>query len=148
MRPRPSRLRILARPAFEGARSNPYTSMLYAPMRRVGHDIVEYRFDRALLGTWDVVHVHWPESVFNHSLAEALVTTESLLLALGRARRNGAKVLWTVHNLRAHERRHPLFEARFRDRFFDLLDGIVTLSEVGLEAALSTYPRLGALPAW
>lgn len=143
-----SRLRILARPAFESSRSNPYTSLLYAPMQQAGHTVVEYRLDRALFGTWDVVHVHWPESVFNHTLAEALATTETLLAALRRARRNGAKVLWTVHNLRAHERRHPFFEARFRERYFDLLDGIVALSETGLEAAVATYPRLGPLPAW
>jgi beta-1,4-mannosyltransferase len=142
----PSRLRILARPAFKSSRSNPYTSLLYTPMLQAGHAVVEYRLDRALLGKWDVVHVHWPESVFNHSLPEALPTTESLLVALRRARRNGAKVLWTVHNLRAHE--HPIFEARFRERYFDLLDGIVALSEAGLQAAVETYPRLAALPAW
>lgn len=148
MSPPPSRLRILARPAFESARSNPYTSLLYTPMRRAGHQVVEYRLDRALFRKWDVVHVHWPESVFNHTLAEALLTTESLVAALARARKSGAKVLWTVHNLRAHERRHPLFEARFRARYFDLLDGIVALSESGLKAAISAYPRLAHLPAW
>lgn len=143
-----SRLRILARPAFKSSRSNPYTSLLYVPMRQAGHTVSEYRLDRALWGKWDIVHVHWPESVFNHTLAEALVTTESLLVALRRARRNGAKVVWTVHNLRAHERRHPLFEARFRQRYFDLLDGLVALSGVGLQAAVSTYPELASLPAW
>lgn len=143
-----SPLRILARPAFSSARSNPYTSLLYGPMVSAGHTVVEYRWDRAALGSWDVVHVHWPESVFNHTLVEALVTTESLLVALARARANGAKVLWTVHNLRAHERRHVPFEERFRRRFFALLDGIVTLSESGLEAAVTTYPELARLPAW
>lgn len=148
MSPPVSRLRILARPAFESSRINPYTSLLYGPMRRAGHEVVEYRWDRAVWGTWDVTHVHWPESVFNHTLPEAWITTESLLVALGRARARGAKVLWTVHNLRAHERRHPVAEARFRDRYFELLDGIVTLSEAGREAAVATYPRLAALPSW
>lgn len=143
-----SRLRILARPAFANARSNPYTSLLYTPMLRAGHIVREYRFDRASFGQWDVVHVHWPESVFNHTLAEAWVTTEALLLGLDRARANGAKVLWTVHNLRAHERRHVSVEQRFRQRYFRRLDGLVALSESGLEAARETYPALAELPAW
>lgn len=144
----PSLLRILARPAFENARSNPYNSLLYAPMQRDGHSVVEYRLDRVALSRWDVVHVHWPESVFNHTLFEAWTTTESLLLALSAARRKGAKVLWTVHNLRAHERRHVAAEARFRERYFAQLDGIVSLSEAGLEAARATYPRLRDVRAW
>jgi beta-1,4-mannosyltransferase len=143
-----SRLRILARPAFANGRSNPYTSLLYTPMLSAGHLVQEYRFDRAWLGQWDVVHVHWPESVFNHTLAEAWVTTEALLLGLDRARANGAKVVWTVHNLRAHERRHVRAETHFRQRYFERLDGLVALSESGLEAAREAYPRLAQLPAW
>lgn len=148
MSPSTSPLRILARPAFENARSNPYTSLLYTPMQRAGHSVVEYRLDRVALSRWDVVHVHWPESVFNHTLFEAWTTTESLLLALSAARRKGAKVLWTVHNLRAHERRHEAAEARFRERYFDLVDGVVALSEAGLDAARATYPRLRDVRAW
>lgn len=148
MSPLSSPLRILARPAFANARSNPYTSLLYAPMLSAGHSVVEYRLDRVALQRWDVIHVHWPESVFNHTAFEAWTTTESLLLALANARRKGAKVLWTVHNLRAHERRHEAAEARFRERYFAHLDGIVALSEAGLEAARETYPRLRDIPAW
>lgn len=143
----PPPLRILARPAF-GARTNPYTSALYAPLVKAGHTVQEYRWDRAMTGQWDVVHVHWPESVFNHTFFEAWITTEGMLVALDRARHRGAKVVWTVHNLRAHERRHERAEQRFRARFFERLDGIVTLSESGLEAARTTYPRLTELPAW
>src|SRR5690606_10113428 len=91
---------------------------------------------------------HWPESVFNHTFFEAWLTTEWMLVALDRARSRGAKVVWTVHNLRAHERRHEQAEQHFRDRFFARLDGIVALSEAGLEAARTTYPELTDVPAW
>jgi beta-1,4-mannosyltransferase len=146
---RPTRsLRILARPAFSSGPKNPYTTVLYRAVEAAGHHVAEYRLDRALTGRWDIVHVHWPESVFNHSLVEALPTTEALLLGLRGARHRGAKVLWTVHNLVAHERRHPRAEQAFRRRFFTQLDGIIGLTKSGLAAARETHPALQALPGW
>lgn len=141
-------LRILARPAFSSGTKNPYTTVLYREVEAAGHCVAEYRLDRALMGRWDVVHVHWPESVFNHTLLEALPTTEALLLGLRGARRRGAKVMWTVHNLVAHERRHPRAERAFRARYFAELDGIIGLSKSGLAAARETHPALQALPGW
>jgi beta-1,4-mannosyltransferase len=141
-------LRILARPAFSSGGKNPYTSLLYREVQAAGHDVVEYSLGRALTGRWDIVHVHWPESVFNHTLIEALPTTEALLLGLRRARRRGAKIVWTIHNLQAHERRHVAWEQAFRARYFGELDGIISLSQAGLVAAQQAYPILSGLPAW
>lgn len=141
-------LRILARPAHSSFKHNPYTSLLYREVERAGLEVVEYRPYRAPLGRWDVMHVHWPESVFDHTLFEALPTTESLLLAARYARRRGAKLLWTIHNLSAHEHRHRRFEDRFWRRFIAELDGVVALTDAGLAAAKQRFDGLDRVPSW
>ncbi len=141
-------LRILARPAHSSFKHNPYTSLLYREVERAGLEVVEYRPYRAPLGRWDVLHVHWPESVFDHTLLEALPTTESLLLAARYARSQGAKLLWTIHNLRAHEHRHRALEERFWRRFIAELDGVVALTPAGLAAARERFDGLAEVPAW
>jgi glycosyltransferase involved in cell wall biosynthesis len=141
-------LRILARPARSSLKHNPYTTLLYDEVQKAGLQVVEYRPDRAPLGRWDVLHVHWPESVFDHTLAEALPTTESLLFGARRARAKGAKLLWTIHNLHTHEERHRFFEDRFWRRFIPELDGVVALTESGLVAARERFAGLRDKRAW
>jgi glycosyltransferase involved in cell wall biosynthesis len=146
--PTARRLRILARPARSSWKDNPYTSLLYDEVQKAGLDVVEYRPHLAPLGRWDVLHVHWPESVFDHTLVEAIPTTESLLFGIRRARANGAKVLWTIHNLHTHEQRHRYFEERFWRRFIPELDGVVALTEAGLRAAIARFPGLAGKRAF
>jgi glycosyltransferase involved in cell wall biosynthesis len=140
-----SPLRVLARPAF--SRSNPYTALVYRDLGRYGARVVEWTAWRALLGTWDVLHVHWPETVFDHRLIEAVAGSTALLAAVDRARARGARLVWTIHNLHAHGKRHPAAEARFRERWIERLDGVIALSRSGLDAAVEAMPALAAKPA-
>ncbi len=146
--PTERRLRILARPARSSLKYNPYTALLYREVQKAGLAVVEYRPDRAVLGAWDVLHVHWPESVFDHTLVEAIPTTESLLFSMRRARAKGAKLLWTIHNLHTHEQRHPGYEEKFWRRFISELDGVVALTHAGLAAARERFAGLAEKPAW
>jgi beta-1,4-mannosyltransferase len=141
-------IRVLARPARSSFKHNPYTTLLYEEVEKAGIRVVEYRPHRAPLGRWDVLHVHWPESVFDHTLVEALPTTESLLFGARCARRRGAKLLWTIHNLHTHEERHTFFEDRFWRRFIPELDGVLALTDAGLAAARQRFPALANKPHW
>lgn len=140
-------LRVLARPAYTSLKHNPYTTLLCREAEKAGVEIVEYRPYRAPVGRWDIVHVHWPESVFDHTLIEALPTTESLLFGIRRARARGAKLLWTIHNLRAHEYKHQYFEERFWRRFLEQVDAVVALTEAGLAAARERFDALRSVSA-
>jgi len=133
-------MRVLARPAASSL--NPYTNILYRHVRQLGIRVDSYQFARAVFGQYEIFHVHWPESVFNHGLFSARVTTEALLLAMKRLKQRGTKLIWTVHNLGAHDRRFPLQEAAFWRRFVPLLDGYFALSETGKHAAQQRFPAL------
>jgi glycosyltransferase involved in cell wall biosynthesis len=70
-----------------------------------------------------------------------------MLAAIDTARARGAHLVWTIHNLRAHGRRHPTWEAAFREQFLRRLDGVIALTKAGLDAARSEYPSLRNIPA-
>lgn len=141
-------LRVLARPAFSNRRENPYNWLLYGALTRLGVEVDEFGFANCVRRRYDVCHVHWPESTFNASLLEALATTETLLVALDWLRARGSKIVWTAHNLRAHERRFPRAEALFWRRFVRRVDGVIALSESSMLATHEAFPLLADKPGF
>jgi glycosyltransferase involved in cell wall biosynthesis len=141
-------LRVLARPAFENRRKNPYNWRLYSGLRERGVLVEEYGAKKLFSGHYDICHVHWPESTFNASLIEALATTRCLLHAVDWLRARGTKLLWTAHNLRAHEQRFPREEAAFWRQFLARVDGFIALSQASLELTQQHFPELSDRPAF
>jgi beta-1,4-mannosyltransferase len=138
-------LSVLARPAFENRRVNPYNFLLYGALRARGLRVDEYFAHRAL-GRYDIFHVHWPESTFNETRIEALVTTRALLTGIDWVRARGAKLVWTVHNLRAHERKFPAAEQRFLSEFTARVDGVIALSSASVGPIRERFPELADRP--
>jgi beta-1,4-mannosyltransferase len=140
-------LRVLASPL--SLPSQPYLSHLYAAVRAT--DVVVDPYSRAAVasGRYAVWHLHWPELFLNEpgSSGAALVRGLRLLRAVVGARRRGVAVVWTVHNLAAHDRLHPRLEAAFWAAFPRLVDGTITLSEGGRAAALERFPPLRRHPS-
>jgi beta-1,4-mannosyltransferase len=141
-------LRVIARPAFN--RGNPYNWLLYTHMVAAGGvHVEEYSWRRLLSGRYDIWHLHWPESHFNdRNPALALRRSATALGLLRWARSRGTKIVWTIHNLRSHEQYYPALERLFREAFLRLLDGHISLSHSGAEAALAQFPRLGRVPGF
>ena len=83
--------------------SNPYVIQL---MRSMPPDVrmLTFSWRRALLGRWDVFHVHWPEVLLRGTTRwrtfGRLVLT---LILLARIKLTGRALVRTLHNLRPHE---------------------------------------------
>ena len=145
----PSRaLRVAAFPAFRNRERLPYNGLLYDAIGTLGVAVEELTGLRLLLRRYDVVHLHWPERVLDPpSPVRAAIYTAALLTLLRIARLRGARVVWTVHNLGAHDRKHPRLEARLWRGFVPLVEGVIGLSAHGLALAGERYPPLAGLPA-
>lgn len=141
-------IRVLARPAFSNRAVNPYNALIYEPLAALGVQVEEYNLLRAATSRPELLHVHWPESSFNHGLLGARVTTTLLLLAIDRLRKRGTKLVWTIHNLAAHERRHTEHEERFWRQYLDRVDAVIALSDAGLARARQLRPQLEGKPAF
>jgi beta-1,4-mannosyltransferase len=142
------RLRVIAHPALGHRGANPYTWLLYSHMQAAGSvEVEEYSGQRLLRGRFDVLHVHWPEGHLNQpNLARALHRSISRLAVMRWARARGTKIIWTVHNLHAHERLHPRLERWFWRRFLGSLDGFISLTRSGAVEALARFPELARVP--
>lgn len=123
---------------------NPYLSMLVDGLEQ--RDMRVLPFDRQGIVAHRgpaVVHVHWPEMVVNRpSTRWAAQDSARFLAAVLQARRVGIPVVWTVHNLRAHDSPRPTAERILWSMFPRLVDGWVSLSRTGVGQAEQAFPAL------
>jgi beta-1,4-mannosyltransferase len=147
--PRPaSPLRMAAFPTAEG--SQPYLALLHSAVGRHGVEpVAAARLGPSLARSGaarpDVVHLHWVEYLVRSgragpaSAVRAVARAVRLTLGLWALRRSGTAVVWTVHNLRAHERAYPRLEQAAMRITARLANHIVVHSEHARQQVARTY---------
>ena len=134
-------------PARENRASNPYTAILADGMAALGWDVSSPRWVDRISRKADIVHLHWPQRVADKPSIAALRAIAMWLAFLRWQRARGAKVVWTAHNLQAHDARSPRIEALFMRQFTRQLDGFIALSEAGRRNAVAAFPALRDKPS-
>jgi len=128
---------------------NPYTELLYASMRALGAEVQEFSVTGLLRRAPSVWHLHWPDHVLNRpGRLHAMIRGMAVLALVTVARKRGCKIVWTVHNLHSHERRHPRIEAWFWRHFVRRVDGYLSPSRTGRDQALGLFPQLRGTPGF
>jgi beta-1,4-mannosyltransferase len=128
---------------------NPYTEILYTNMKALGAEVTEFSVSELLRTAPSVWHLHWPDHVLNRpSALQAMIRGVAVLLLATVARHRGCKIVWTVHNLHSHERRHPKIEAWFWRQLVRRVDGYVSLSNIGRDLLLRQFPQLRRTPGF
>lgn len=99
------RLSVLYSVPPPSARSNPYTTLLGQAVSAEGAEVQYFSWKRALFGRYDVLHVHWPETLVRSPggglrRAARLSTGFAYLARLALTK---TPVVWTVHNRTPHE---------------------------------------------
>lgn len=142
-------MRVIASPARINRWLNPYNWLLNTHLQREGVEVLGAAPWRVLRRQGDVWHVHWPDHVFNQrSATRAALGSRAFLHLASMGRRHGIRLVWTVHNLRAHDGRHAELERAFWAEFLPAVDGLIHLSEAGREAARAQFPGLSDVPTW
>lgn len=138
-------MRVLAYPAFSVRESNPYTRLLYKDMRA---EVADFSYRRAFARRYDILHIHWPEWELNfyRNPVEVASRLRLKLFAIDCLRARGTKIVWTAHNLKAHDSLHPSIEQRFWRSFIRRLDGFIALTNAGRESACEKFSELRGLP--
>jgi len=67
--------------------------------------VVKFSWKTAFFGTWDVLHLHWPESLIRaSSVTKTWIKYALFAMLVGRVFFSHRSALWTVHNESPHER--------------------------------------------
>ena len=123
--------------------------MLYSEIRRNGVDVVEYSPKLARDGCFNVFHIHWPEFFLKRkSRVSMLKSMWKSISLIDLMRERGAKVIWTIHDLKAHEQHYAFWENRFWTGVAKRLDGVISLTETGLRLAREKLPAISEAPSF
>jgi beta-1,4-mannosyltransferase len=140
-------LRVLGWPG-PGARTNPYTWLLYSHLAELGVRVRDFTPTRALRGGYDILHVHWPEKPLMVSGRLAKVAGAIAGRAvLDAARLHGASVVWTTHNARPHEGGDTRLERWYWSGVLRRVSAVIHPSAASQAAIEARYPALAAVPA-
>jgi glycosyltransferase involved in cell wall biosynthesis len=89
------------RPHVDG---NPYLELLCRALENVGVTPVYFSWRRAILGRYDVVHIHWPETLLRARGPIRTILKRALFAVfLVRLRVQRVPLVRTVHNREPHE---------------------------------------------
>ncbi|MBV9108818.1 MAG: glycosyltransferase [Gemmatimonadetes bacterium] len=143
---------MLGWPAFSNRAEQPYNWLLYTHLRRLGVRVDEFSAVASLrAGRGTIIHLHWSPTrrLYARSPLAAAVRSAALVALLRAARLRGVRVVWTAHNLSAHDRPpRPWLERWFWPAFAGSLDGVLSLSGSALDALCELTPAFRAVPAW
>lgn len=103
-------IRVMSSPSGLGASANQTVRMLVAalPPSIVS---VPFAWGRALRGGYDVLHVHWPELLLRGRPLKRFARRAAFVAIVVANRVRRVPMVWTVHNLRPHERSSPIERA-------------------------------------
>lgn len=139
-------MRIAAFPAFK-TKQNPTHIMLYASIQKDNIIVEEFNWKKILSDTYDIIHIHWPES---NKLRKTILIAVSYISAfhflLKTAKLKGAKIVWTVHNMQSHEKKFPLLERMHLKLFTKMVDGVIVMNESTINQVKTKYPSLTNKP--
>lgn len=140
---------VMALPAFSNKSSNPYNYLLYSNMQDE-IKVIEFSIANLFLKKFDIFHIHWPDAYINAPLHKALFNVIALGVIFTVVRLGGAKIIWTVHNVEAHDRKHMYLSYLLKLILLKSCDGLIYLSKYSMHKHLehndkfsnsSRYPK-------
>lgn len=143
---------IVTRVSFAPHRNklNPYQQLLVDGLKNIGievefeHDLHQFnggpRKDaRPLMQkVYHILHIHWLHPfIIRDKQVETECQGRQLVEDLSRIKQAGTQIVWTVHNLHNHERRHVRTEQKFSKLVAKLCDALIVHSETAKELVCS-----------
>lgn len=130
-------LRVCMFPAV--GRDNPFATILSKSLEGEHVEVINYKPVVSAFTSPDVFHIHWPDSVFYPAPRWRIwLKFASLLFVLAVFRARRIPIIWTVHNVGSHERRHRILEPALWRYLLPRLDLAIHMNS-GSEAKLKEF---------
>ncbi|MBW2467222.1 MAG: glycosyltransferase, partial [Deltaproteobacteria bacterium] len=127
---------------------NPYQPNLAKALEEKGVSVtgvkdISLRSFLASVKGQDILHLHWTHPyLLAAKVFPTIRKSFCFFLVLVFQKVKGKKLIWTIHNLGEHEKRHPLFELYCHKFLAWLADGIIVHSQYARKKVIDVY-RLG-----
>lgn len=125
--------------------ANQYTTLVCDALDQAGGK-TENLTPKSVFARPDIVHVHWPEFALADPWHRAVLRTGRLFTRVWMLKLMGAKLFWTAHNVRPHERKHPALERLVYKIWCKMVDGVFFLSKSSERLVVEAYPQLENKP--
>lgn len=124
-----------------------YARKLATAIESAGVEVEVLTLRRLVTERFDIVHLHWPEWQLRATpYARMALRATAFLFALWWARRRGARLVWTVHNVEPHEATPPRASVAYFAVLTRLVDGVISPSAAGVDALRVSFHALRGLP--
>ncbi len=145
-----SKYGILAWPAYATKANNPYNYLIYKEIEKSGYPVFEFDFNwrnvlkHSFSNKYKIFHIHWPSNILSYSTyqqaSRRLILFHLFLIIIKIFRK---KIIWTVHNLQAHESDHPRLQMKLDQILYQYVDGFISLNKKGLEQIQTKTSKKG-----
>ena len=136
-------IKIIFLPKF----SNPYQDLLIESLKNLGVEVLPFKPKRLYLflpsiniKQIDIIHFHWLHPFFSDKLSiTAFFKVITFFVQLIILKIFGKKIVWTAHNIKDHEDRHPVLD-RLSTKFITYIsDAIITHCEKAKELLIEKF---------
>src|SRR5208282_1540649 len=122
---------------------NPSLLLLFSEVARQGVQIRPFSGKASLLGPHDVIHIHFPDWLVRwKSIWVASFDVAAIAGLLWLARRRGAVLVWTGHDLEPHELTHPRLWRAYSRLFISQVDLLISFGDGATDLLVDRYPQL------
>jgi beta-1,4-mannosyltransferase len=140
-------LRVITTPPWHGETVNPYRTLLYEHVEALGYRVDDHRARALVRDRHDIWHIHWIAAVYRQpDPVRRLVWALGFLGLVRWQRWRGARIVWTLHDIDDNDGRGGRIGRWFIDAFARQVDGLIALTEVGVEMAHRRHPVLRRRP--
>jgi beta-1,4-mannosyltransferase len=141
-------LRIAAWPAFKTRHRNPYNFLLYRALSKHGVEVHEASVLNLLMGRHEIWHIHWPDLLLRRNVALSAVRVAVFVGLMKWVKMRGTRIVWTIHNLRSHEKAFPRLEHVLWRCLLSNIDAHISLTNAAQRMAVATFPSLAERPGF
>lgn len=126
---------------------NAVTSLMGDACERAGVRYVTFEWWRHLFKPYDVFHVHWPDAVvMGRGKLGAVVKFGLFMATVLRARIRREPIVYTVHNIGAHDGLHPKLERQLWKWFLPRVAVFHHMNHWSVEAFKQRFPEVVTAP--
>jgi len=140
---KPATIRVAHLPVYP---ENAYQPLLFSALAETGVQVIQGggggNFFRTARFKWkaDILHFHWVHPyILRPGRLGTVVRGTRFIAELTALKRAGQRIVWTVHNLKNHERHQLGLEWFFTRQFVRLADAIIAHSQYAKKAAAEHF---------